>query len=113
MVIKACAQHAKLAITAAIRKVSEHNVSPIMASCLRDCEENYRDALDNLQSAMDAISTRDIGTINSMLSAAISDFSTCEDGFAEISFGRSPMAAIDENLTKMVSNSLAVASLIN
>jgi len=52
---------------------------------------------------------RDIGTINTMLSAALTDFVTCED---EFSGETSELSPYDDKGTKMASNCLAIASLI-
>ncbi|KAK9288788.1 hypothetical protein L1049_017252 [Liquidambar formosana] len=108
MAIKACSHHAKLAILAA-SKLARGSSDATTVSSINDCKDFYSDALDNLQSARDAIASRDIGTINIMLSAAVTDFGTCEDGFAGES---SPLAHFNEKLSKLASNCLAIASLI-
>ncbi|KAK4855203.1 hypothetical protein QYF36_004992 [Acer negundo] len=79
------------------------------SNLLDDCKEMYDDALDNLKSAMDAIPKRDIITVNIMLSAALTDFSTCADGFTG---KNSPVGGIDNKLHKLVSNCLAISSLV-
>lgn len=107
MALKASSQQIKMAIAASTKLA--HKMPSAGASHLKHCKDNYHDALDNLQNAIDAIPTRDIGTINSMLSAAVTDFSECDDAFA----GHiSHIADYDGHLTKMVSNCLAIASLV-
>ncbi|PKA48197.1 Pectinesterase 2 [Apostasia shenzhenica] len=76
---------------------------------LHDCIDTYSDALDNLKSAGDAIRARDNGTRDSMLSAMISNFGTCEDGFQELSL-KSPTAEWTETLQHMVDNVLAIVN---
>ncbi|KAL4643117.1 hypothetical protein ACB092_02G070500 [Castanea dentata] len=111
MAIKACTQHVKDAIATASVLTNVHKASTDSGNIpfFKDCTEMYNDALDNLQSAMDAIPARDIGTINTMLSAALSDFVTCED---EFSGETSELSPYDDKGTKMASNCLAIASLI-
>lgn len=76
---------------------------------IMDCKDMYSDALDGLQSAMDAIPNKDVGTINSMLSGVISDAVACDDGFEG---QKSPFGDYNDKLRKMGSNCLAIASLI-
>lgn len=111
MAIKACTQHVKDAIATALVLTNVHKASTDSGNIpiFKDCTEMYNDALDNLQSAMDAIPARDIGTINTMLSAALTDFVTCED---EFSGETSELSPYDDKGTKMASNCLAIASLI-
>jgi len=111
MAIKACTQHVNDAIATASVLTNVHKASTYSGyiPIFKDCTEMYNDALDNLQSAMDAIPARDIGTINIMLSAALSDFVTCED---EFSGETSELSPYDDKGTKMASNCLAIASLI-
>ncbi|KAB1213847.1 Pectinesterase inhibitor [Morella rubra] len=106
MAIKACTAHANSALAAASSLVKTYKS---LAPAIGDCKDSYRDVMDNLQNAKDAIPTHDIGTINSMLSAALSDFGTCDDGFTG---GTSPLANYDAKGTKLASICLAVASLI-
>ncbi|XP_056161319.1 pectinesterase inhibitor-like [Syzygium oleosum] len=107
--IKAATAETKLAMMVLGRLIEMSYVDAKTLMSLKDCHDNYSDALDNFQAAMDAIPNRDIGTINSMLSAAVTDYGTCED---EFSGGSSPMAGHDSKLSHMADNCLAIASLI-
>ncbi|CAB4274906.1 unnamed protein product [Prunus armeniaca] len=109
MTIKAATTHAKLSLAAASKLVLMNNIARGTAAALSDCKDMYGDALDGLQSAMDAIQSRDIGTINSMLSGVVTDAVTCGDGFEG---ENSPLGDYDDKLHKMASNCLAIASLI-
>ncbi|KAF8401323.1 hypothetical protein HHK36_012257 [Tetracentron sinense] len=112
MMIKACINKAQFAMALATRIAKSPTTPSAIASYLDACKDSYSDAMDNLQSATDAISTRDTGTMNSMLSAALTDFGTCEDGFAETPGVNSPMAEWDDMLSKLASNCLAIVSLL-
>ncbi|KAF5738765.1 hypothetical protein HS088_TW13G01666 [Tripterygium wilfordii] len=109
LVIKAASEHTKLAIAKAEKLLAAPTTPAKVVAMIKDCKDNYDDALDNYQSALDAIPARDIGTINSMLSAALTDYTTCDDGFEGL---KSPVAEIDSLLSKMASNTLAIASLV-
>ncbi|EOA29676.1 hypothetical protein CARUB_v10015823mg [Capsella rubella] len=63
-----------------------------------DCQELYDDS-------------RDIATVNTNLSAAMTDYSTCNDGFEEAG-EPNPLADVGDKLTKMVSNCLAISTLL-
>ncbi|GMH16558.1 hypothetical protein Nepgr_018399 [Nepenthes gracilis] len=110
MHIRASVQATKTALTLATNLASAANRALVPTrSALNDCLEMYKDALDNFQDTLNAIPSCDTGTMNSMLSAALNDFVTCDDGFAE---AKSPMAEINDKLHKMSSNCLAIVSLI-
>ncbi|KAK6913691.1 Pectinesterase inhibitor domain [Dillenia turbinata] len=116
IVIKACVQHAKIALKAAKQLSEKAEIPKITSSGADVCKEHFEDALDNLQRALDAIPEKDLGSINSMLSAVMTDASTCEDAFQEgpviDSDEDPPMKIYYDKLSKMASNCLAVASLI-
>ena len=77
MAIKASIDRTNLTVAKATAIATSAAITPQVASIMGDCKDSYNDALDNYMSAMDA---RDVGTVNSMLSAAITDFSDCDDG---------------------------------
>ncbi|KAG6478980.1 pectinesterase inhibitor-like [Zingiber officinale] len=99
---------ARAEVSAAVVKPG---TDPRTASNLQVCSDSYDDAVDNLDDAEAAVKANDKGTMNSMLSALVTDFSTCEDSFSEMN-AKSPQAATDDLLTKMASNCLALASLL-
>ncbi|CAL9219889.1 unnamed protein product [Arabidopsis halleri] len=99
-----------LAIQASINatKAAMATVEKVGAS---DCQELYDDAVVNLEDAVNAVKSRDIATVNTNLSAAMTDYSTCNDGFEEAG-EPNPLADVADKLTKMVSNCLAISTLI-
>ena len=76
-----------------------------------DCQELYDDAVSNLEDAINAVKESDIATVNTNLSAAMTDYGTCNDGFEE-SGEPNPLADVADKLHKMVSNCLAISTLI-
>ncbi|XP_021730493.1 pectinesterase inhibitor 6-like [Chenopodium quinoa] len=108
MQVKATQQATQLALALSTKKLGQTDND---MDVLRDCREMYDNALDNLDKVIKALESKDIGTINSMLSATISDFGTCDDGVKE-SGGTSPLVGYGNKLTELVSNCLATVSLI-
>ena len=108
MAIKACAQHAQQSLETAQTIAKSPSTSSTIASKLSDCKDNYQDALDNLQAAADSIITGDLGRVNSMLSAVVTDGSDCQDSFPGNS---SPMLDYEIKLQQMASNCLAITAL--
>ncbi|CAL9754161.1 unnamed protein product [Musa acuminata subsp. burmannicoides] len=109
--MKACREKAQIAQSQVSALVSHPGASSKLASSLQVCSDMYDDVFDSLDTAADAMASHDKGTLDSMLSGLISDFSTCEDAFTEDSI-TSPMAAVDDRLTKLASNCLAFSSLL-
>ncbi|GFZ11489.1 phytochrome B [Actinidia rufa] len=98
-----------LAVDKATAIATSTAIKPQMASIMGNCEDGYNDALDNYMSAMDALGAPDVGIVNSMLSTVITDFSDCDDGLNGL---ESPVLEFDGTLTKMTSNCLAIALLM-
>ncbi|XP_022748814.1 pectinesterase inhibitor-like [Durio zibethinus] len=116
MLIKAGTKQTKRAIATAAKMAKYPKSNPKTVSRLNDCMESYDDALGNMQEAIDAIPVKDVGTISTMVSAAISDYGTCDDGFTgqpnPIPEGVSPMTKINKNLINIAGIILAVANMI-
>ncbi|XP_059626928.1 vegetative cell wall protein gp1 [Cornus florida] len=108
MAIKASVEHTKLALSA-LERLATTSRCPAPRSALDCCKDSYDDALENIYTALDAVPARDIGTVNTMLSAAITDLGDCEDEYSGMS-SLLPIAA--QKLDNMVSNCLAIVSLI-
>ncbi|GAV70863.1 PMEI domain-containing protein [Cephalotus follicularis] len=107
--IKVATDQTNIALDAATKMADAPGTSPSVSAILYDCEDFYGDALDNFQSALDAIPSRDLGTIRSMLSAAVTDWMTCDDGFTS---GVSLMKQYSDNLVKLGSNCLSLSTMI-
>lgn len=75
------------------------------------CYEVYDDALSNLVTSMKNLKAKSRADLNINLSAALSDFVTCDDSFAEAGV-TSPLARVNRRLNQLASNCLALASLL-
>ncbi|XVE82260.1 hypothetical protein DITRI_Ditri15bG0134000 [Diplodiscus trichospermus] len=117
MLMRAGTEQTKRAIRIATKMANDAKNDPKKVSSLNDCKEVYDDALDNLQKSMDAITPKDVGTINTMMSAAISDYASCDDGFSgqpdPNAKGVSPMGKINENLMNIAAIILSLANMIH
>jgi len=66
-------------------KASANNPSTSSSTVdnLKVCLDIYTSAKDDLNQALDAIASNDMGLLKSVLSGAITDLGTCDDTFAE------------------------------
>ncbi|EEF47254.1 enzyme inhibitor, putative [Ricinus communis] len=94
-------------------EISEHPDTPAsIKMCLDTCLEMYDSGLIDLQDAISALSNHDIDKLKTVLSATLSDIDTCDEAFMEESDTHSPMKEIDDELTKIASNNLAIANAL-
>ncbi|KAJ4838993.1 hypothetical protein Tsubulata_046868 [Turnera subulata] len=108
MSIKSALEVTKLAAQEAKRLAGESSTDDDTATALQQCQEDYDDAVANLKSALDAIPAKDTTTINTMLSAALSDFGACGEAFSS----KNPLQSYDDKVSNMTSNCIAIASQV-
>ncbi|CAK9145652.1 unnamed protein product [Ilex paraguariensis] len=108
--IKASTNSTNLGLIMAKKLANMPGNTPEMVSILNDCTNSYDTALYNFRNAMDAFPGRDIGTMNTMLSAVITNVGDCEDGLSGMD---SPLSNCADKVIKMTSNCLAIISLIH
>ncbi|KAK9090368.1 hypothetical protein Sjap_023545 [Stephania japonica] len=77
---------------------------------LQTCKEVYDDAISNLWTSIDNAKTNSVPDMTINLSAAMSDFSACEDGYMESPGTTFPISHSNSVLSKLTSASLALAS---
>ena len=108
--IKVCSIQIKMTITK-VAKHAAHN--PEIANAVAECRDQYNNAMENLKRAMDALSSRDLGTITVMVSDVMADVSTCESAFEDLKASHSSaMSKTDGLVSITVSNCLSIANLI-
>lgn len=105
--IQAGLDFAKASLAMADRLTTQSGMPPDQVSSLTDCKDSYDDVSYNFQNANDALPGKDVGTMNTMLSAAITNVGDCMDGFEGM---ESPVATFSDKLKKMASNCLAIIS---
>lgn len=96
---------ANLALNTADKLSTQPGTPPDRASLLKDCKDSYDSAAYNIQNAIDAFPAKDVGTMNTMLSAALTDVGDCQDSFEGMDC---PVAPFSDKLRKMSSNCLAI-----
>ncbi|KAI4329806.1 hypothetical protein MLD38_028151 [Melastoma candidum] len=107
--IDACAEGTRAAL-AQVAKLSK-SASKEEKQALSSCKESFGSAINSLTNAKKAIKARDIGTLDSELSAVITFVSNCNDAYGDVT-GPSPLAKVDNQLIHLGSNCLAIAEQI-
>ncbi|KAL5786502.1 hypothetical protein ACOSQ2_008894 [Xanthoceras sorbifolium] len=82
------------------------------SGCLRDCAELYEDAAQSLQESVHHLRIRYFEKVNMLVSAAMTDSETCEDGFKEVAEDVSPLTQRNLYFYKLCSNFLAITKLL-
>lgn len=82
--------------------------------CLRDCLEEYEDAVASLEDSVHQLRIRGFKKVNVLVSAAMTGSDTCEDGFVEVSSsgGVSPLTQRNQLFYRLCSNFLAISRLL-
>jgi pectinesterase inhibitor-like protein len=76
------------------------------------CKESFDDALTSLRTSLKNLKNHDRASLNINLSAALSDYVTCDDAFSESGMGN-PLGKIDALMSRMASNCLYLSSLVH
>ncbi|CAK7348440.1 unnamed protein product [Dovyalis caffra] len=97
------ALHKKIeeAIAVATKLNEDPSSSAVVKDSLDTCLDSFDNAISDLNDALLAISSHDIGKLSTMLSATITYPDTCEEAFAEQPDLASPMKEMDDQLTKI------------
>ncbi|KAK1279422.1 hypothetical protein QJS04_geneDACA002775 [Acorus gramineus] len=110
--IRATMVRTVLARSLATKLVRSRNGSKIYKANINVCLDNYDDALSNLRDSMKSLRSRGShADLMNNLSAALTDFTTCDDAFAETPGMRSPLAHANAILGMSAKNNLALASI--
>ncbi|CAH8266274.1 unnamed protein product [Arabidopsis lyrata] len=95
------------------KRVVEDSKTPMaVKEAMSVCVENYDSLMSGLEEAKMAMEEGDYGRLDSVLSAAISDVSTCSDNFVDVPGVDSPTASLDELMKKLCSNVLAMSQKV-
>ncbi|KAK1390384.1 PMEI domain-containing protein [Heracleum sosnowskyi] len=108
--IQAGTDLSKAAVDTADRLATQPGTPPGQTASLKDCKESYDDVLYSFQNAHDSLPAKDIRTMNTMLSAVVSNVGDCMDAFE----GKdSPVSTFSDKLQKMASNCISMVSHLN
>lgn len=106
--IQAGAQFSKYAQATAQKLAGNPGNPPQHSSVLDDCKDGFENAAENYAKAGDALSEKDKGTVNTMLSAVITYAADCKQTISK----ESTLYSITDKLINMTSNCLAISSLM-
>ncbi|XP_034227787.1 putative pectinesterase/pectinesterase inhibitor 26 [Prunus dulcis] len=111
--MKACLDLTKGALGQLKKTASNPSTSPADVSSIKVCQEVYESAVDDINGASEAIAARDVGTLQTRLSAVITYFGTCDDAVAESPGFKLPLKEDDVvTLNKLASNCMAISTLL-
>lgn len=100
---------------------TNNNNNSYMFRCLSDCEEEYSEAIGNLQDSAEALANGEYDKVDTLVSAAMSDAETCEDGFKDNmlsddnnndSSNYSSLSERNRYFSELCSNALAITKLL-
>ncbi|KAK7265496.1 hypothetical protein RJT34_33116 [Clitoria ternatea] len=97
---------------------SYNNNSNIYVSrCLSDCADEYSEAIENLQDSAKALGNGEYEEVDTLVSAAMSDAETCEDGFKDLlsdddNDSTFPLTDHNRYFSELCSNALAITKLL-
>lgn len=84
--------------------------------CLSDCVEEYSEAIENLHDSKEALASGDYDQVDNLVSAAMLDAETCEDGFRDMQIEDSDSTSLLNKrniyLSELCSNALAITKLL-
>ncbi|XP_022155317.1 uncharacterized protein LOC111022449 [Momordica charantia] len=87
------------------------STSKLANVCLATCLDTYNLAIFDLKKVLESIEHHDAGTMESYLSAVLSNIGTCDDSFAEMGLV-SPLDNLAIELNKFASNCLAISKML-
>lgn len=96
-----------------LKSEASYNGSQSVSSYLSDCRDVYSDAIQNLQDSVQALNDKSYDTLQSLVSAAMTDSETCEDGFKEMKGLSSPLTEQNQYFSRLCSNFLAINTLLD
>ncbi|KAJ6723328.1 INVERTASE-RELATED [Salix koriyanagi] len=87
--------------------------SAVVKDSLDTCLDSFDSGMSDLEDALLAISSHDIGRLSTLLSATITYPDTCEDAFSEQPGLVSPLKEMNRKLTTMASINLAISASLH
>ncbi|KAF6173818.1 hypothetical protein GIB67_003819 [Kingdonia uniflora] len=114
---------ATIAIKAAIRRATKTSkqvnellnaaTDPFEQEVLKECAENYMDAVDQLDDSLAALDSKGYDDVKAWVQAAMTDADSCEDGFSDKPGYVSILSKRNTNFSHLCSNVLAIVNLLS
>ncbi|OIW00198.1 hypothetical protein TanjilG_29188 [Lupinus angustifolius] len=92
-------------------KSSDESKKSDISSVLNDCDEEYTEAMENLKESATALDKGDYKKVNMLLSTAMTNGNTCEEGFKDLEI-TSPLTKRNSYFSELCSNVLAITKLL-
>lgn len=108
--IKASHGYASFAFSMVEKLATTPGMPNQLFAVINDCKDSYDDILYNFKNAMTALPARDFGTMNTMLSAVLTDAGDCQDAIDAAKIP-SPLTVVGDKLINMTSNCLAISTM--
>ncbi|PIA61075.1 hypothetical protein AQUCO_00300532v1 [Aquilegia coerulea] len=108
--VNACKTLSQTLLDKSVKLSADPSTIPDVAKTLKTCKENYESVIDNMEKTIQAIAEKDLGTVNTMLSAAIADVSTCGENFSEVATNPNPLVDMEQSVTNLVGNCLSISA---
>ncbi|CAA7044269.1 unnamed protein product [Microthlaspi erraticum] len=109
MEVESLSKKANATLDYAKRLMDDSKTTMPVKEAMSVCVESYESLIASVEDARTALDDGDYGRLESVLSAAISDVSTCSDTFVDIPGVESPTASLDELIKRLCSNVLAMS----
>ncbi|XP_050224795.1 putative invertase inhibitor [Mercurialis annua] len=101
-----------VAIVKSIDKFTKATQDEFAQQCLSDCAEIYQDAIDQLEDSTAAVDAKKYNDVNTWVTAAMTDSTTCEDSFKENKGTKSPLTAENTKFSNLCSIILTMSNLL-
>ncbi|XP_015874994.3 putative invertase inhibitor [Ziziphus jujuba] len=109
IVLKAATSNAS-ALQKEVEQLLKERASTSVESALKDCKENYDDAVSQLEKSKQALEHKRYNDVNTWVTAAMNDADSCEQGLKESADKDSSIAQKTFIFGQLCSNVLAVTN---
>lgn len=100
-------------ISESVKKMLTTSKDSFELKCLKDCDENYLAAIDQLQDTLAALHSKGYHDATTWIQAAMTDSETCEDCFAEKPGFKNQLTDENTNFQQLCGNALAIANVLH
>jgi pectinesterase inhibitor-like protein len=100
------ATHIHSKVTELLKESSSNEVK----AALKDCNDNYQDAIERLTASSDALASKKYNDVNTWVSAAMSAGDSCDQGFKDGGDKKSPLGHRGVAFTRLCSIVLAITN---
>ncbi|XP_059435574.1 21 kDa protein-like [Corylus avellana] len=102
-------------INSKVTKLLNESSSKVVKGALKDCNENYQDAIEGLTKSSNALASKRYNDVNTWVSAAMSASDSCDQGFQDggddkSPLGKSPLGHQGIAFTRLCSIVLAITN---